>query len=105
MSPVASPTDRLKATATVPVAGVGGGVNARASEGAGQAAGTAPVNRANAQGVSVELKASVAASQPPVDSGRVAEIRAALRDGSYPVLPVKIADAMIAARLALGLGE
>jgi negative regulator of flagellin synthesis FlgM len=63
------------------------------------------VNRANAQGVSVELNALVDASRPPVDSDRVAEIRAALQDGSYPVLPVKIADAMIAARLALGLGE
>lgn len=38
-------------------------------------------------------------STPPVDNDRVEEIRKAIRDGSYPVLPVEIADALIAAKL------
>jgi negative regulator of flagellin synthesis FlgM len=38
-------------------------------------------------------------SVPPVDTDRVEQIRKAIRDGSYPVLPVEIADALIAAKL------
>lgn len=36
--------------------------------------------------------------KPPVDQDRVAEIRAALGEGRYPLIPTQIADAMIAAR-------
>jgi len=42
---------------------------------------------------------------PPVDSERVDQIRAALRDGSYPLVPAKIVDAMIAAQVSLALPE
>lgn len=38
---------------------------------------------------------------PPVDTERVAVIRKAVEQGSYPVLPAKIADAMIAAGMLL----
>lgn len=37
----------------------------------------------------------------PVDAQRVAEIRKAVERGSFPVIPVRIADAMIAAGLLL----
>lgn len=60
---------------------------------------------ASTGGVSVEVSKRVDAGEPPVSSERVAEIRAALRDGSYPLVPAEIADAMIAARLSMGLGE
>ena len=53
---------------------------------------------ASANGVAVEITAP-AQSGPPVDTDRVAEIRSALRDGTYPLVPAKIADAMIAAQL------
>ena len=33
---------------------------------------------------------------PPVDGGRVAELRQALKAGNYPVQPARIADAMLA---------
>ena len=56
-------------------------------------------------GVSIEVANSVGAGEPPVDSDRVAEIRAALKDGSYPLVPAKIADAMIAARVGFGLAQ
>ncbi len=56
-------------------------------------------------GISVELRAPVDPGQPPIDTERVSEIRAALKDGTYPIVPARIADAMIAARLAMGLGE
>ncbi len=43
----------------------------------------------------------VSAGQPPVDVERVAQIRKAVEDGSYPIVPAKVADAIIAAGLLL----
>lgn len=37
------------------------------------------------------------AGTPPVDAERVQIIRKAIEDGSYPVIPTRIADAVIAA--------
>lgn len=59
-------------------------------------------SRAAAEGIRVETTLSVDAGQPPVDGDRVAEIRKALQDGSYPLIPTEIADAMIAAQLNVG---
>ncbi len=42
---------------------------------------------------------------PPVDSARVAEIRHAIERGSYPVIPIRVSDAMIAAGLLLRSGK
>ena len=47
------------------------------------------------------LSAKTAGETAPVDIQRVAEIRKAIEDGRYPVLPVRVADAMIAAGLLL----
>jgi negative regulator of flagellin synthesis FlgM len=44
---------------------------------------------------------TTAGASAPVDADRVAEIRRAIEDGRYPVLPTRIADAMIAAGLLL----
>lgn len=38
---------------------------------------------------------------PPVDAERVALIRKAVESGTYPVVPAKVADAIIAAGLLL----
>lgn len=40
-------------------------------------------------------------SAPPIDQDRVTLIRKAIAEGSYPVVPAKIADAMIAAGILL----
>ena len=42
-----------------------------------------------------------AGAEAPVDGDRVAEIRKAVEQGRYPVLPTRIADAMIAAGFLL----
>ena len=42
---------------------------------------------------------------PPVDTDRVAEIRKAIERGQYPIVPAKVADAMIAAGLLLRSGK
>ncbi|MCB2065033.1 MAG: flagellar biosynthesis anti-sigma factor FlgM [Erythrobacter sp.] len=57
------------------------------------------------KGVAVQTGTRVSAGPVPTDDNRVAQIRAALRDGSYPIVPAKIADAMIAARIMLSDGQ
>ena len=47
----------------------------------------------------------VSAGQPPVDVERVAQIRKAVEDGSYPIVPAKVADAIIAAGLLLRVAK
>jgi len=56
---------------------------------------------ADEPGITVEARSDFAAVTPPIDAERVDQIRKALEDGSYPIIPTKIADAMIAARLML----
>ena len=43
--------------------------------------------------------------QPPVDAERVKQIRQAIEEGRYPIVPAKVADAMIAAGLLLRSGK
>ena len=42
---------------------------------------------------------------PPIDSDRVAIVRKALEAGTYPVMPARVADAIIAAGLLLRSGK
>ncbi len=58
-----------------------------------------------ASGISLEVTAASAAAAPPVDAERVAQIRKALSEGSYPLLPAKIVDAMIAAQVSPSIPE
>ncbi|MEM1051697.1 MAG: flagellar biosynthesis anti-sigma factor FlgM [Pseudomonadota bacterium] len=74
------------------------------SEGRGSIADRAVAGSADGTGIAVEI-AAPAQNGPPVDNDRVAEIRSALRDGSYPLVPAKIADAMIAAQLKFEIAE
>jgi negative regulator of flagellin synthesis FlgM len=55
-------------------------------------------------GVAIEVGATISEG-PPVDSDRVAEVRDALRNGSYPMVPAKIADAIIAAQYSYEIGS
>jgi negative regulator of flagellin synthesis FlgM len=73
-------------------------IEARARPSAGGSTGPAP-------GISVELTGASEAATPPVDTERVTAIRHALRDGSYPLVPTKIVDAMIAAQISPSLPE
>lgn len=54
-------------------------------------------------GVALEVSAALDPSKPPVDADRVSQIREALKDGTYPLVPTKIADAIIAARVGFGV--
>lgn len=72
-----------------------------------QGANVAPKRAAHAasdsSAVKVETAGDVDIRQIPVDAERVALIRGALQDGTYPLLPAKTADAMIAARMLLAI--
>ena len=74
-------------------------IEPRAASAAAAAAAPTPA------GISLEVTAANAAATPPVDAERVAEIRAALQDGSYPLVPAKIVDAMIAAQVSPSIPE
>lgn len=63
----------------------------------------AAVARGGDAGISVETAIQSTAQDAPVDTDRVRDIRDALREGTYPLNPAKIADAMIASRLLLGI--
>lgn len=70
-------------------------------------AGPAPTVRTNdgdpapttAQTAAAGTLARALATEAPVDTDRVAKIKQAIAEGTYPILPGKIADAMIAERL------
>lgn len=53
----------------------------------------------------VVRSAALDAGEPPVDFERIAEIRKAIERGNYPVIPMRVADAMIAAGLLLRSGK
>lgn len=60
---------------------------------------------ANRPGISIEVGAAISAAEPPVNDNRVSEIKQALREGTYPLVPTEIADAMIAARVGFGMAK
>lgn len=43
--------------------------------------------------------------EAPVDTDRITQIRKALEQGTYPILPTKVADAIIAAGLLLKVAK
>lgn len=58
--------------------------------------------RAHASDKSAVVRSiAIEPGEAPVDTDRVATIRKAIEQGSYPVIPTRVADAMIAAGLLL----
>ncbi|KUR71921.1 flagellar biosynthesis anti-sigma factor FlgM [Novosphingobium sp. FSW06-99] len=49
----------------------------------------------------VATSLTIDAGSAPVDQDRVSQIRSAVQNGTYPVIPTKIGDAMIAAGVML----
>lgn len=65
---------------------------------AGESAKTAKGEAASAKpSVSFQRSEALDPGEPLIDIDRVAKIRKAVEQGTYPVIPTKIADAMIAA--------
>lgn len=95
-----SPFDITRLSPTMPLREVGGGQNRAPSQASAQRG----ADHAD-KGVAVRTDAAISAGAPRVDTDRVSEIREALRDGSYPIVPAKITDAIIAARLMLSGGQ
>ena len=80
------------------------GVSARVSPSATPLRGSDQAPRPPASEVDADrpvLSVATAGASPPVDAERVAEIRRAIEQDRYPVIPFRVADAMIAAGLLL----
>ncbi|MBC2665626.1 flagellar biosynthesis anti-sigma factor FlgM [Novosphingobium flavum] len=73
---------------------------ARTAAGAKDGAASAAATGASEQ-VTYQPSEALDPGQAPVDAERVAVIRHAIESGTYPVIPTKIADAMIAAGMLL----
>lgn len=61
----------------------------------------APAGTASAAAATVATSDATRAGDVPVSADRVAQIRKAIENGHYPVIPARIADAMIAAGMLL----
>jgi negative regulator of flagellin synthesis FlgM len=78
------------------------GIETTTAANAGKAASAAP-----ASGAAPLAKSALATSealdpgQAPIDTERVSQIRKAVESGNYPLVPARIADAMIAAGMFL----
>ena len=55
---------------------------------------TAPVVESDVRALAVEM-----AARPPIDRDRVQQIKHAIENGSFPIVPARIADRLIAASL------
>ena len=86
---------------------VGGAKPVRPVNAADQRAKSGPVandtarSHAAPQSAVVRSSASLDPGAPPIDAERVATIRKAVERGTYPVIPMRVADAMIAAGFLL----
>ncbi|WP_294237141.1 flagellar biosynthesis anti-sigma factor FlgM [uncultured Sphingomonas sp.] len=65
----------------------------------GPASATASPRALGGDGSVLSGLAGAMAEQPPVNSDRVAQIKKAIADGHFPILPATIADQMIALKL------
>ena len=80
-----------------------GAVDLRLARGASSAPASAPA--AEPAPATVTRSEALDPGQPPVDTERVATIRKAIETGNYPVIPMRVADAMIAAGYLLRSGK
>lgn len=68
---------------------------------AGGASAATPERPATSAAPAVETSQALDPGEAPIDMDRVAQIRRAVESGTYPVIPTRIADAMIAASVLL----
>lgn len=65
----------------------------------------APAGAAASDAPAVAVETPLAGGEPPVNQARVSEIRKAIEAGRYPVIPMRVADALIASGLLLRSGK
>lgn len=70
-----------------------------------QVGNSAPASTGDSAPVAARRSDALDPGQPPVDNERVATIRKAIETGQYPVIPMRVADAMIAAGYLLRSGK
>ncbi len=62
---------------------------------------TAPAASSSPQAAALVTSTALDAGEVPIDNSRVTQIKKAIESGTYPLVPAKISDAMIAAGLML----
>lgn len=78
--------------------GVSSSLKARAATSVTQAPAVRPAETGSGRVDDLAITSVASAgAEPPVDHDRVAQIRQAIEQGRYPLVPAKIADAVIAA--------
>jgi negative regulator of flagellin synthesis FlgM len=99
------PIDKSQSLSAAGIAGLRavGLIDARTVRTAAGAKGApaASATPGDAPAVTFQPSEALDPGQPPVDADRVQVIRKAIESGNYPIIPAKIADAMIAAGLLL----
>lgn len=88
----------------LPAARAVGAVDARSIRSAAGAKDNQAAPAAN-ETINVERSDALDPGPAPVDAERVAQIRKAIEQGDYPVIPMRVADAMIAAGMLLRSGR
>jgi negative regulator of flagellin synthesis FlgM len=74
---------------------------ATATANAGQASAPAASATPDLKKTALATSAALDPGEAPVDADRVSQIRRAIETGNYPLVPARIADAMIAAGMFL----
>lgn len=75
------------------------------TSGAAQATASSPAVSAPSPQPTLSKSAALDPGEAPIDADRVASIRKAVENGSYPLVPTRIGDAMIAAGMFLRSGK
>ena len=94
----ARPVGAVRTNAAKPSTAVASAAAPTAASPPSSASASAP---ASAPAAAVQTSQALDPGKPPIDENRVSVIRNAIQKGTYPLLPTKVADAMIAAGLML----
>lgn len=93
----------------IDISGTGGLSTRAVSATASPVQGSAPVRVVRSRDSDTDgagaLSLLSAGDEPPMDAERVEQIRKAIEDGSYPILPTRVADALIAAGYLLRIKQ
>ncbi|HKT85725.1 MAG TPA: flagellar biosynthesis anti-sigma factor FlgM [Novosphingobium sp.] len=105
MPPIETGPARALSAIGARIARKAGGDTLPGANGVAAAGRTMVSDQTGAAGAAVATSEALDPGAAPVDAARVEEIRKAVKSGSYPLIPTKIADAMIAAGVLLRSGK
>lgn len=105
MPPIETGPARAISAIGARIARKAGGESLPGANGVAAAGRTSASEQTTGAGATVETTEALDPGAAPVNADRVEEIRKAVESGKYPLIPAKIADAMIAAGVLLRSGK